>query len=184
MPAEPVDSEPSDQPLDAGEVRRRGEPLLEALEAHAAGARDRADSVGTYAFAIAVALGRGRDDAELVREAARLSSVGGIYVAPELLLSDPAEAAERSPGELAKLQQSGYRLCLAAAIPQRVAAWVLGDAAPDPEPEARMIAVARATAALLAAGAERPAQRLREPERGLDADAVAAIAPLLERSPG
>lgn len=104
-------SAPSDPPLgDLGLsalVRERGESLLEGLEGHSPGSRERADAAGAYALATAVGLGFDRAEAELCRETARLAEVGRIY--------EPAGA----------LHEAGALLARGAGVPEVVCEWIL-----------------------------------------------------------
>ena len=72
-------TEPGADAADPALLRLRGAPLLEALERHAEGARDHAESTATYAFAAAAELGLARDTCALLREASRLHEIGQIY---------------------------------------------------------------------------------------------------------
>jgi len=101
--AEPAVSDPALAEL----VRKRGEPLLEGLEAELPGSAERSEAIGAYALATAVGLGFSRAEAELCRQTARLANVGRIY--------DPAGAH----------QEAGSRLARGAGVPEVVCEWLL-----------------------------------------------------------
>ena len=109
----PIDdpSAPADPPLGdpalTERVRERGMPLLDGLEEHEAGSRDRANAAGAYALATAVGLGFGRAEAELCREAARLADVGKVY-------------------EEEEHYETGARLARGAGVPEVVCDWIAG----------------------------------------------------------
>ncbi len=90
----------------AARARMRGAPLLDALERRSPGARERADAMGSYAFAAAVALELGRPAAELCRETAKLADVGRLY---------DSDAP----------QMDGARLALGAGVPSDICDWIL-----------------------------------------------------------
>jgi len=106
-PSKPADPPLSDPGL-PGFIRERGEPLLEGLEKHTPGSRERADAAGSYALATAVGLGFGRPEAELCRETARLADVGKIY------------------GAAGSQYEPGAQLARGAGIPEVICEWILG----------------------------------------------------------
>ena len=109
----------------AGATRARGEELLEVLESHAPGEGAHARATGTYAFVAAVAAGQGRGRAELIREAAKLHTVGKLYESAEL----PAPPREpRAPAERERPEahhEAGVALARGAGIDDSVCSWVL-----------------------------------------------------------
>ena len=107
-------------------VRARGEPLLEALQAHLPGAIEHAEAAGSYAFAAAVlGLGMDRGQAELCREATRLHDVGMIYV-PLEIAATPFEALTAEQRAVFDAHyEAGARLALGAGIPDDVCGWLL-----------------------------------------------------------
>lgn len=106
-PSAPADPPLSDPDL-PGLIRELGEPLLDGLEEHTPGSRERADARGAYALATAVGLGFGRPEAELCRETARLADVGRIY------------------GAAGTQYEPGAQLARGAGIPEVVCEWILG----------------------------------------------------------
>jgi HD-GYP domain-containing protein (c-di-GMP phosphodiesterase class II) len=110
----PIDdpSAPADPPLTDPDlprlIRELGEPLLEGLEESSPGATEHADAAGAYAFATAVGLGFKRGEADLCREAARLTDVGRIY----------------QPG--GAHHEAGAQLARGAGLPEVVCEWILG----------------------------------------------------------
>ena len=128
---------PSDDPSRAAEepdaelelaslVRSRGEPLLEALDAHLPGARDHGEACGSYAFAAAViGLGMSRAQAELCRETARLHDVGMVYVPLEIAATPYAKLTPDQREVFDGHYEAGARLALGAGIPDDVCGWLL-----------------------------------------------------------
>jgi HD-GYP domain-containing protein (c-di-GMP phosphodiesterase class II) len=109
----------------AARVRVRGFALLDALERHVAGAAEHANATGAYAFATAVALGGGREQAELVREAARLHDVGRVYVPAEVLTAAPDALSDEQRAQLGAHHEAGASLARGAGIPEEVCGWIL-----------------------------------------------------------
>lgn len=101
-PADPSPEDPGVPEL----VRQLGEPLIEGLEQIDPGSRNRADTIGSLAFATAVGLGFPRADAELCRETAKLGDIGRIY------------GADAGP-------EAGAQLARGAGIPEFVCEWIL-----------------------------------------------------------
>ena len=100
---------PSETPSElslATEARLRGAPLLDALEKHESGSRERGEAMGSYAFATGVALGLGRAGAELCRETAKLCEIGLMYESDDPYLD-------------------GASLTLGAGVPSDVCDWIL-----------------------------------------------------------
>lgn len=121
----PSSAEPRQEPALAATLQARGEPLLEALDRHQAGARQHAHATAAYAFAAATELGLEGDRAEAVREAAMLHEIGQVYV-PSAVLAKPA--AERDAGERAGFEahhEAGYRLARGAGLPEQACGWLL-----------------------------------------------------------
>jgi HD-GYP domain-containing protein (c-di-GMP phosphodiesterase class II) len=114
------------EPSLASVIRRRGAPLLEALEKHQPGARDHADATASYSFAAAVELGFDRRRAEAIREASKLHDIGLVYVPADLLAKpkDGLAAADRE--HLDARFEAGRRLAWGAGIPEQVCKWILG----------------------------------------------------------
>ncbi len=119
--AEPLPSEPGTAEL----VRLRGAPLLEGLEAHLPGSREHAEATGAYAFAAAVGIGLGRDQAELCRETAKLHDVGMVYVPAAVMRTPFASWDETQRGLFDEHYEAGARLALGAGIPDDVCGWLL-----------------------------------------------------------
>jgi HD-GYP domain-containing protein (c-di-GMP phosphodiesterase class II) len=109
----------------ASDIRQRGEPLLEALDEHAPGSREHADATSAYAFAVAVEIGLGREDCELIREAARVHEIGKLYLPSELLARQPIELSAAEHEQLASYQGASHTLALGAGISDEVCTWVL-----------------------------------------------------------
>lgn len=106
-------------------VRLRGAPLLEALEAHVAGARDHADATGSYAFAAAAGIGLDRSAAELCRETAKLHDAGMVYV-PAAVTQTPYESwTDEQRAQFDAHYEAGAKLALGAGIPDDVCGWLL-----------------------------------------------------------
>lgn len=107
-------------------VRERGEPLLEALEAHLPGALDHAEASGSYAFAAAVVgLGMTRGQGELCRETARLHDIGMVYVPGAIARTPFAELSDEQRATFDAHYEAGARLALGAGIPDDVCGWLL-----------------------------------------------------------
>jgi HD-GYP domain-containing protein (c-di-GMP phosphodiesterase class II) len=115
----------SDDLSRAPDVRRRGEPLLEALEEHAPGSREHADATSAYAFALAAEIGLGREDCELIREAARIHEVGKLYLPAELLAKQPTELTAAERHQLASYHDASHTLAVGAGIAEEVCTWIL-----------------------------------------------------------
>jgi HD-GYP domain-containing protein (c-di-GMP phosphodiesterase class II) len=109
----------------ASATRIRGEPLLAALDQHAPGSREHADATSAYAFAIAVEIGLGRRDCELIREAARIHEVGKLYLPADLLAKQPIELSLAEQEQVASHQGATHTLALGAGIPEEVCTWLL-----------------------------------------------------------
>jgi putative two-component system response regulator len=183
-------------------LRRRGAPLVDALERHLPGARAHAEATASYAFAGAVGLGLTRSQCEVAREAAILHEVGAIYV-PAAVAGKPA--AQRDPAEAsawAEHYEAGYRLARGAGIPETACGWLLharerfdgsgpeGLAGEEIPIESRLIRAGcecqTAVAAAVADG-EEPARAAaeglaRRAGDELDPQVVAALASVLERA--
>jgi HD-GYP domain-containing protein (c-di-GMP phosphodiesterase class II) len=105
-------------------VRERGEPLLDALEERVPGSRSHADATASWALAISVELGLGRERSLAVRETARLHDVGKVYAEAELLERPAqeldADAARRLDGHAA----IGSRLAEGAGVPAAACGWL------------------------------------------------------------
>jgi HD-GYP domain-containing protein (c-di-GMP phosphodiesterase class II) len=109
----------------ASATRLRGEPLLAALEEHAPGSREHADATSAYALAIAVEIGLGREDSELIREAARIHEVGKLYLPADVLAKQPIELSATEREQLASYQGATHNLALGAGIAEEVCTWLL-----------------------------------------------------------
>lgn len=105
-------------------LRVQGGPLLEALEAHAPGARDAAEGAAAYAFAVAVDLGMDRWGAELAREATKLHQVGRLYIPAEVLAKPPQERTGEEEAQLSDSHSAGAQLARGAGLPERVCEWI------------------------------------------------------------
>jgi HD-GYP domain-containing protein (c-di-GMP phosphodiesterase class II) len=112
-------------PGEAQDTLLRGEPLLEGLDQHVPGSRAHADAVAAYAFALAVEIGLGRYECELIREAARLHEVGKLYLPQWLLAEPPGQLSDSERAQLAAQEELGHRVCLGAGISDEVCAWIL-----------------------------------------------------------
>ena len=124
-PSSAADSTDGDLEL-ASLVRERGEPLLEALEAHMPGARDHGEACGSYAFAAAVVgLGMSRGQAELCRETARLHDIGMVYVPLQVAATAYPELTPEQRQVFDDHYEAGARLALGAGIPDDVCGWLL-----------------------------------------------------------
>lgn len=110
---------------EADQTRLRGEPLLDGLEAHIPGSRAHGDSTAAYAFAIAVEIGLGRDECELIREAARLHEVGKLYLPTWLLTEPPGQLSVSEREQLHSHHALGQKVALGAGVPKEVCAWIL-----------------------------------------------------------
>lgn len=107
-------------------VRERGEPLLEALEAHIPGSRDHGEACGSYAFATAVVgLGMTRGQAELCRETARLHDIGMVYVPRDVAHIPFDQLTDEQRATFDAHYEAGARLALGAGIPDDVCGWLL-----------------------------------------------------------
>jgi HD-GYP domain-containing protein (c-di-GMP phosphodiesterase class II) len=107
------------------DTRLRGEPLVAALEEHAPGSREHADATSAYAFSIAVEIGLGREDCELIREAARIHEVGKLYLPAGLLAKQPIELTAAEREQIASYQGATHTLALGAGIREEVCTWLL-----------------------------------------------------------
>ncbi len=186
-------------------VKARGSELLNALQRHLPSARDHADGTAAYAFAAAVELGSERDQAESVREAARLHEVGNVYVPAAILAKPPAELTPEDRALLDSRFASGAELARGAGIPDRVCEWIgaIGERFDGSGPaglageripiESRIVRVACACDTALAApapGGASPSERRRIAVHALRAAAgseldprvTAALAAMLERA--
>jgi len=144
----------------AAEVRLRGEPLLDALEQHQPGSRQRAEATGSYAFAVAVALGLSRDGAELCREAAKLSDIGRMYESEDPYLD-------------------GSRLALGAGVPTEVCDWIiLTRERYDGEGPQRLAGAQIAIAARISRAAAACERALSQPELDQEDHRAQAVAKL------
>jgi HD-GYP domain-containing protein (c-di-GMP phosphodiesterase class II) len=121
--AEPAASGPSEVDL-AELVRIGGATLLDALESHRPGARDHADATASYAFAAAVELGFERENAEAVREAARLHDVGMIYVPVAVLAAAPSDREPEGQALIDSHPLYGAELARGAGVPDEACAWI------------------------------------------------------------
>ncbi len=173
-PSQPADPPPSDPDL-PGLIRERGEPLLDGLEEHLPGSRERADATGAYALATAVGLGFARPEAELCRQTARLAEIGRIYT--------PAETH----------YEAGAQLARGAGLPEFTCEWILavGEHYDGTGPRrlsgseipvfSRIIRAARRCDELVRGGAE-PAELRALAGTELDPAMVDALATMLERA--
>jgi HD-GYP domain-containing protein (c-di-GMP phosphodiesterase class II) len=118
-------AEPPSDPALADLVRRRGAPLLEALDSHLPGSQDHAEATGSYAFAAAVGMGLDRAAAELCRETARLHDVGMVYVPAEVTQTAFDAWSEEQREVFDAHYEAGARLALGAGIPDDVCGWLL-----------------------------------------------------------
>jgi HD-GYP domain-containing protein (c-di-GMP phosphodiesterase class II) len=112
-------------PGEAQDTLVRGEPLLDGLEQHVPGSRRHADAVAAYSFALAVEIGLGRSECELIREAARLHEVGKLYLPQWLLAEPPGQLTDSERAQLAAQEELGHRVALGAGISEEVCAWIL-----------------------------------------------------------
>jgi putative two-component system response regulator len=110
---------------DASTTRIRGEPLLDALAGHQPGSREHADATAAYAFAVAVEIGLGRADCELIREAARLHDVGKLYVPTSLLGRPVNELSPEERKQVVSQEAAGRSLALGAGVPEEPCSWIL-----------------------------------------------------------
>jgi HD-GYP domain-containing protein (c-di-GMP phosphodiesterase class II) len=105
-------------------LRARSVPLLEALESHLPASRERSEAASSYAFAVAVELGMGRENAELARDVARVQDVGHVYI-PAEVLATPASERDASDQELlASHYEKGAQLARGAGLPDQVCEWI------------------------------------------------------------
>jgi HD-GYP domain-containing protein (c-di-GMP phosphodiesterase class II) len=123
---------PSPNPEPAGEavgmaalLRSRGEPLVEALDAHRPGAHEHAEGTASYAFATAVELGFERAQCEVAREVAKLHEVGQIYVPAAVLAKSVTDRDADQQRAFESHYESGYRLARGAGIPEHACGWLL-----------------------------------------------------------
>ena len=190
----------------AGRVKARGSELLDALERHLPGSRGHADGTAAYAFAAAVGLDLERDQAEAVREAARLHEVGNVYVPARVLVRLPGELTAEDRELLDARFASGAGLARGAGIPDQVCQWIrasgerfdgrgpAGLAAERIPIESRIVRVACACDSALAAPAPAPGGASSDERRRiavhalraaagseLDPRVTAALATMLER---
>lgn len=121
----PETSGPDPELERAAATRERGEELLEVLEAHAPGEGAHARAAGTYAFVAAVACRLGRGRAELIREAAKLHTVGKLYVPAQLLAADRATLGPEDRGRLEAHHEAGAALARGAGVDEEVCGWIL-----------------------------------------------------------
>lgn len=112
-----------DDPSAAAEGRRE-QILLGALERRLPGAREHGTATAAYAIATAVELGLARDECLMVREAGRLHELGKLYVRSSLLTRPESELSARARRELESHPEAGYRLALAAGVPERACEWI------------------------------------------------------------
>jgi putative two-component system response regulator len=110
---------------EATETRLRGEPLLDGLEAHIPGAREHADATAAYAFAVAVEIGIGREECELIRETARLHDVGKLYLPAWMLAEPPGQLSDSEREQLHSHEELGQKVALGAGAPEAACAWIL-----------------------------------------------------------
>ena len=186
-------------------IRSRGSALLGALERHLPGSREHADGTAAYAFAAAVELGGERDDAEAVREAARLHEVGMVYV-PAKVLAKPSRKLTREERALIESRfASAAELARGAGIPARACEWIgaagerfdgggpAGLAGERIPIESRIVRIACACDTILAAPAPAGASPRKRQQAALDElrhaagteldpRVIAALAALLERA--
>jgi HD-GYP domain-containing protein (c-di-GMP phosphodiesterase class II) len=106
-------------------VRSRGEPLLEALDRHLPGARERAEATASYAFAAGAGLSLSRDRCELCREVGKLHRIGLVYV-PAAIAAKPAAARDEDENTVFEGHfEAAYGLARGAGIPDEVGLWLL-----------------------------------------------------------
>jgi HD-GYP domain-containing protein (c-di-GMP phosphodiesterase class II) len=110
---------------EASTTRIRGEPLLDALAGHQPGSREHADATAAYAFAVAVEIGLGRADCELIREAARLHEIGKLYLPTSLLGRPMNELSTEERKQLVSQEAAGHSLALGAGVPEEPCSWIL-----------------------------------------------------------
>ncbi len=189
----------------AARVSARGAELLDALERHLPGSRDHADGTAAYAFAAAVELDLDRDQAEAVREAARLHEVGSVYMPAEVLAKPAGELTAEERASLDSRFARGAELARGAGVPEQACQWIdavgerfdgggpaglAGDRIPI---ESRIVRVACACDTALAApapGGTSPEERRRGAVDGLrgaagaelDPRVTEALAAMLERA--
>ena len=102
----------------------RGAPLLAALEAHFPPSRERSEAAAAYAFAAAVELGMGRENAELARDVARLQDVGHVYIPAEMLATPASKRNASDQALLATHYEKGAQLARGAGLPDQVCEWI------------------------------------------------------------
>jgi HD-GYP domain-containing protein (c-di-GMP phosphodiesterase class II) len=105
-------------------VRERGEPLLEALETRLPGSRPHSDATASWALAIAVELGLGRERSLAIRETARLHDVGKVYAHADLLTRPEDELDHEQLHELHAHAALGSRLAEGAGVPPAACGWL------------------------------------------------------------
>lgn len=171
-------------------VALRGAPLLEGLESHASGAAAHANATASSAFIAATRLGLPGEEAQLVREVARLHEVGMVYGSPQS--DDPR-------------YEDGAALARGAGLPEEFCAWILharerfdgrgpGKLSGEEIPRAsRIIRAACRSSAISAPGGDARAEPeeerwgdavrvlRREAGRELDPEVVAALVAVLEQ---
>lgn len=186
----------------AAATQTRGEELLEVLERHAPGTGAHARATGTYAFVGALAAGQNRERAALIREAAKLHTVGKIYLPAALLAADPKKLAPSERERLGSHHEAGAALARGAGVEEKVCTWILhsrehfdgtgpgGLAGAEIPVESRII---RAACRCATSFAEHPAaeaasaaaRELRERAGGeLDPSVASPLAEMLERTAG
>jgi HD-GYP domain-containing protein (c-di-GMP phosphodiesterase class II) len=105
-------------------IGTRGADLLEGLEKHVPGSHRHADGTATYAFAVAVEVGLGREHAEAVRETARLHEVGKIYLPRAALEKSADRLSSEERALLASHFAYGAELARGAGVPEEACAWL------------------------------------------------------------
>jgi len=124
--AEPTGLEPG---VDLAKlVADRGVVLLDALEDHLPGAREHADATASYAFGAAVELRLERENAEAVRETARLHDVGMIYVPVAVLRARPEDRDAANQALVDAHPGYGAELARGAGVPSRPCEWLAASA--------------------------------------------------------
>lgn len=119
-----MSSPPRSDDRSAAAERRREQLLLGALERRLPGAREHGRATAAYAIATAEELGLGRDECLAMREAGRLHELGKLYVRRSLLTRPESELSARARRELDSHPEAGYRLALAAGVPQHACEWI------------------------------------------------------------
>ncbi len=122
---------PNDDPLPAAStaslvelLASRGGLLLDGLETHLPGSREKAEAAAAYALAAAVELGLPRASCELAREAAKLHDVGLVYVPVEALSKAPRDRTEEELILISSHHEKGAQLARGAGLPERVCEWI------------------------------------------------------------